>query len=365
MNAYGPGFAALSQAERNEIVARDAADYRRRSTAPKLKTAAAFCAEYVPLSYAVEPIIRSRSIYTLTARTCRQNRAHDRRRAGDPERRKGHLGFEVEKGRVGYLAFENADDVRMRLMIASFLHNVDLGDLGDRLVVLDVRQKPEDVIARLSADGGGPFSLILADTLAAWFDGKDINDNVAAGEFVRRARPLTNLPGNPSVLIAAHPTKGAGEDQLVPYGGGAILNEVDGNLTLWRNPETGGVTLHWQGKLRGLEFKPRPFRFEIVGSPDILDAKGRQVQLPVLRPTSEADVEARQAVEANLDVALLRVVKCTPEGKQADWAAAIGRDKSNVNRRLQTLKADKLVEVTLGRWTLTPKGEKAVSGGEK
>ncbi len=107
-------------------------------------------------------------------------------------------------------------------MIASFLHNVDLGALGDQLVVIDVRQKPEDVIARLSTDGGGPFSLILADTLASWFDGRDINDNVAAGEFVRRARPLTNLPGNPSVLIAAHPTKGAGEDQLVPYGGGAI-----------------------------------------------------------------------------------------------------------------------------------------------
>jgi hypothetical protein len=125
------------------------------------------------------------------------------------------------------------------------------------------------------------------------------------------------------------------------------------------------VTLHWQGKLRGLEFKPRPFRFEIVGSPDIVDAKGRQVQLPVLRPTSEADVEARQSVEADLDIALLRTVKANPEGKQAEWAAAIGRDKSGVNRRLTKLKGEKLVDAVLGKWTVTPKGEKALSGGEK
>jgi hypothetical protein len=276
------------------------------------------------------------------------------------------LGVDVEQGRVAYCAFENPDDVRMRLMIAAYLLNVSLADRTDRLVVLDVRMKPEDVLAKLaSASEGGSFSLILADTLAAWFDGKDINDNVQAGDFIRRVRPLTALPGNPSVLVAAHPTKGAGEDQLVPYGGGAILNEVDGNLSLWRKPDTGNVHLHWQGKLRGLEFKPQPFRFEIAGSPDILDAKGRQVQLPVIRPIAEADDDARQQTEADLSTALLRAMKDSPEAKQADWAAAIGRDKANVNRRLNKLKGEKLVADVLGKWTLTPKGEKALCGGEK
>jgi hypothetical protein len=36
---------------------------------------------------------------------------------------------------------------------------------------------------------------------------------------------------------------------VVPYGSGAILNEIDGNLTLWKKRETGVVSLHWQGKL--------------------------------------------------------------------------------------------------------------------
>ena len=55
---------------------------------------------------------------------------------------------------------------------------------------MEAEQKPEDVIARLATTTkhGDPFSLILVDTLAAWFDGNDINDNVQAGEFVRRIR---------------------------------------------------------------------------------------------------------------------------------------------------------------------------------
>lgn len=344
--------------------------FKSRLYMPKdgLKTAAQFCAEYVPLSYAVEPIIRSRSLYTLTAKTGAGKTAlMVAAGLAVPTGRSDILGSEVERGRVAYLAFENPDDVRMRLMIAAHLLNIDLSVLADRLVVLDVRTKPEDVLAKLaSASQGGLFSLVMADTLAAWFDGKDINDNVQAGDFIRRVRPLTALPGNPSVLVAAHPTKGAGEDQLVPYGGGAILNEVDGNLTLWRKPDTGSVHLHWQGKLRGLEFAPRPFRFEIVGSPDILDSKGRQVQLPVIRPCAEAEDEQRQAAEVNLDAALLRAMKDNPSGSQADWATAIGiKNKSGVNRRLQSLKSEKLADVVLGRWFITAKGEKALKPGAK
>jgi hypothetical protein len=333
----------------------------------KLKTAAAFCAEYVPLSYAIEPIVRSRSLYTLTAKTGAGKTALMVATAlAVSTGSRDILSADVERGRVAYLAFENPDDVRMRLMIAAYLLNVNLGDLAGRLLILDVRTKPEDVFAKLASISQiENFSLILADTLAAWFDGKDINDNVQAGDFIRRVRPLTALPGNPSVLVAAHPTKGAGEEQIVPYGGGAILNEVDGNLTLWRRPDTGNVHLHWQGKLRGLEFKPRPFRFEIVGSPDILDSKGRQVQLPVIRPCAAADEEEKQTTEINRNAALLRAMRDNPRGKQADWADAIGRDKSNVNRRLQTLKGEKLVDVTLGLWAVTPKGEKALKPAEK
>jgi hypothetical protein len=342
--------------------ARTAANGAQRRSPAKVKTVAEFCAEYSPLTYAIEPTVRSRSLYTLTARTGAGKTAFMVASAlAVATGRNDILGSDVEHGRVAYLAHENPDDVRMRLMIAAYLLNVSLTDIGARLVILDVREKPEEVCTRLRAlSHFERFSLILADTLAAWFDGRDINNNVQSGEFIRRVRPLTALQGNPTVVVAAHPTKGAGEEQLVPYGGGAILNEVDGNLTLWRKPETSSVHLHWQGKLRGLEFTPRPFRFEIVGSPDILDIKGREVQLPVIRPITQVDDEAREEVEVNVQIALLRAMITEPDHTQREWAATIGKSKTLVGQKLLKLKTEKLVEVTLNKWSVTERGRKAV-----
>lgn len=60
------------------------------------------------------------------------------------------LGREVVRGRVAYLACENPDDIRMRIMIAAYLLNIDIGEVDHRLVILDRREKPEDVHAELS-----------------------------------------------------------------------------------------------------------------------------------------------------------------------------------------------------------------------
>jgi hypothetical protein len=113
-----------------------------------------------------------------------------------------------------------------------------------------VKATPERVFSalkKLSRSGG--IALIIVDTLAAYFDGTDINDNVAAGNFMRRLRALTTILGHPAVVVPAHPIKGATQVSLSPYGGGAIVNEVDGNLTLWR--QGNACKLHWQTKLRG------------------------------------------------------------------------------------------------------------------
>jgi hypothetical protein len=228
---------------------------------------------------------------------------------------------------------------------------------------LDIRIKPEEVLAKIKTLAGAePFTLVIIDTFAAFFDGNDTNDATQGGEFMRRLRPLTKIGGLPTVLVAAHPIKNAPEDNLLPYGSGAILNEVDGNLTLWKQPATGFVCLHWQGKLRGRDFEPVPFRFEEASSPDLLDAKGRQFMLPTLRPISPEVAEQRDKAEANLDLALLRAIAADPDGTQAEWAKAIGRAKSSVNAKLQKLKQLKLVEESLsGKWRLTSKGSKEAS----
>jgi hypothetical protein len=203
-----------------------------------------------------------------------------------------------------------------------------------------------------------PFTLVIIDTFAAFFDGNDTSDATQGGEFMRRLRPLTKISGMPAVIVAAHPIKNAQEDNLLPYGSGAILNEVDGNLTLWKQPSTGFASLHWQCKLRGLDFEPVLFRFEDASSPDLLDAKGRQFLLPTMRPASAEAAAQRDKDEVNADLALLRAMIAEPDGTQAEWGKAINRAKSSVNAKLQKLKRLKLVEEGLGKWRVTTREQK-------
>jgi RecA-family ATPase len=185
----------------------------------KFKTLAEFCREYVPLAYAIEPLLRTSSLYALTAKT-----GHGKTAflvvaglaiaTGRPD----VLGLEVTRGRVAFLTFENPDDVRMRFRIAAYLLNIDLDEISDSIVVLDIRIKPEKVLAKIKtlADDD-PFTLVIIDTFAAFFDGNDTNDATQGGEFMRRIRPLTKIGGLPSVVVAAHPVKNASEDNLLPY----------------------------------------------------------------------------------------------------------------------------------------------------
>ena len=160
----------------------------------------------------------------------------------------------------------------------------------------------------------------------------------------------------PALVIAAHPTKNASDDQLVPYGGGAILNEVDGNLTLAKRGDTGNTVLHWQGKFRGLEFQPINFRFEITACPEVIDNKGRQVQLPVLRPCTAEDVESRVQTEHNVDARVLTALAVEPPPSIREIAAATGKSRTAIEGRLKRLAKEKLTEQVLGKWRLTPKG---------
>jgi hypothetical protein len=327
-------------------------------------TAAEFCRAYEPISYAIEPFVRSGSLYTVTAKTGSGKTGLLVSSALAVVTGNGEmiLGREVTKGRVAYIAAENPDDLRMRIMVAASLLNIDLDKAGSRFEILDKRMSPEELLVRLttlSADGHGPFTLIMVDTLAAFFDGDNINDPVQGGNFMRKLRPLTMLPGRPSVLVAAHPTKNASDDGLVPYGAGAILNEVDGNLTLRREGEI--TNLHWQGKLRGIEFAPALFKFEIAGCPAVKDIKGREVQLPVLTPCQEGEFEKKQTDEVNKDAAVLRAMIEMPGATWRDWATRSGVSKTALSRCLEKLRADKLVEKTLNKWSVTAKGRKAIT----
>jgi AAA domain len=323
-----------------------------------------FVRSYVPLSYAVEGVLPSGYLYGLTARrgdgkTAWLICATAATIKGDGEK---ILGFPVRQGRVVYVAKENPDDFKMKLAVNCYIHGVTWEMLDTFLLVLDGRtDSPEQICEalRIDAEANGGFSLALYDTFQAGFSaaaGQEFNDNAAVLGFIVRLRQLTEVIGKPAEIVAFHPTKNAGEEDLFPYGGGAIMNEIDGNLTLWK-----GETIRLsQNRVRGPEFEPRFYRIEKLSSPEIVDDKGRQILLPVMRPTTEQDVEERKTVTKNTKLNLLRAILAEPKGNQRDWAFKIGVSVSTVNGHLQALDKAGLVVKILDDYSITIKGKKHV-----
>jgi hypothetical protein len=326
----------------------------------KLKSVDEFTSEYKPLSYTIDGMLPSSSIYGVTgkrgsAKTAFLSAVSLAVVTGKRE----ILNLDVERGRVAYIILENPTDFRMKLAATLYVHSVDPKDLKRQFVILDMRLPHNEIIDQLTrdADKDGPLQLICYDTYQAGFAGAQFNDNADALKHTQDLRRLTELPGKPSTLAACHPVKNASRDNLEPYGGGATMNELDGNFTLWN--DNGRIELGWN-KVRGPEFDTRYFRIEKLGCPDILDNKGRTPLLPILRPMSDQTVEQGQKSDADTSIALLRAMLAEPGGTQADWAAAIGRSKGRVNAWLQKLKTMKLVAEGLGKWRVTQKGMKEI-----
>ena len=214
------------------------------------------------------------------------------------------------------------------------------------------------------------FSLIIGDTAASFFPGEDENDNVEAGQYARTLRMLTGGKGNPAVVVLSHPVKNARRDNMLPRGGGAFLNELDGNLALWSDVQGEVTSLHWQGKIRGPDFSPVGFRLRSVRT-GFFDKKNRHVMTIVAEPMSdEAAADLAKNTTAREDT-VLAALRDHPEwslgqiATDRGWLDNVGEpQKWIVQRAIVSLADDKLISQQRkgGRWIITEKGEKALDG---
>ncbi len=329
----------------------------------KIKSLAEFCAEYAPVEYVIDGLIERGKVYTLTAPTSAgKTTLLSSLALAVAAKRDDVLGIEVEQGRVVYCSFENPDDFRVKLLAAMEGHNVSSDDASDNLDIIDAHVTPGAI--RKLARQAGECALVIVDTLQAAFQGDDSNSNDQVKKFVMSLRDLTRLPGLPAVMIAAHPVKNAGRDQLSPYGGGALLNEIDGNLTLWKERRSAIAELHWQGKLRGRTFEPKNFEIaEIVTK--LKDAKGKALRLPIARPKSSEAADAAVVAERRDalagDAALLVAIDRDTKSSLTDLAVAVGASKATIGRRVAGLVDRGFVKQSPDGKILTRKGRAAVA----
>ena len=327
-------------------------------------SSAEFVAGFVPPDYLIVGWLQRRFVYSLTAAT------------GDGKTAVALLisllisqglklgKLEVKRGPVLYFAGENPDDVRMRWMATTQQLALTPEDIDNVYFVPGVFKFTE-ISERIRQEmAAQELALVIVDTSAAYFETDDENNNMQALAHAKRLRELSRLPGGPTVLICCHPTKSA--ESLVPRGGGAFLNEVDGNLTCKRNDLA--VELHWHGKFRGPDFAPMFFQLKVVTHERLKDNDGNLIQTVVALSLSDEglrDISEHRRVDE--DQVLLSInedprLPSRDRARQLGWLMRSGDpNHTRVLRAERGLKEAKLITKDRDAWELTDRGKKEVA----
>jgi hypothetical protein len=362
---------ALERGEQDRELVPPLADDVKRSKANgktlgiKLLSKAAFLKGFVPPDYLVDGMLQRRFIYALTGQTGHLKTAIALllgRLVAAPA--KAYFGAHgVETGQVVYFVGENPDDIRIRVIGADALRddNPSLDQIFFIPGVFNIGELHDALMAEIGRIGG--VNLVIIDTSAAYFLGSEELSNTQMGNHARMLRRLTELPGGPCVLVLCHPIKHVSEPgQLMPRGGGAFLNEMDGNLTAWREDEI--VELH-HNKIRGPGFEPMNFRIEKITTPKLVDQKGRLIPTVQAVALNSDEAETQKQQTKGTEDQVLAKMLANPEASLREIARTLGWGPVHepagykVLRILQKLSRLKprLVELERERWVLTEAGK--------
>jgi hypothetical protein len=332
-----------------------------KSDKPLLVDAGEWLAVADRQEWVVDGVVQRGSLYSVTAATNHGKTAITLLLAICVATGRRFSGRHIVPGNVLILCGEDPNGFRPRLRATIEKLGLEREDIIGRVTVLPYALPLREHLDQIKQEAAtrGDLSLVLVDTSVAFFTGDSEDDNLQARAHAWDLRELTELPGKPAVLVNCHPTKGADRESLTPRGGGAFLNEIDTNLTVWAEGET--ATLHWQRKKRGPDFDPIPFEFMGVS----LQEGDYKVQTVVAWPiTDEREQQIRKARNQDED-RLLYAMLHYPNHHYAEWSGDCGWNseagapsKSKVFRVMNRLKEDGLVAKTRRGYGLTPKGQK-------
>jgi hypothetical protein len=155
---------------------------------------------------------------------------------------------------------------------------------------------------------------------------------------------------------------------MVPRGGGAFIAEVDGNLAVVK--KDGHLVLAPFHKFRGDMSWSEHYEIEVVRDhPKLRDARGRQMNSVFARPIGTGSIAVLEK-RADIDMqSVLNAVHTNPSATPTNLARSLGwtfgpKEQPNVNRAkriLNLLSKDKLVRQVMGKWRITPAGEKELN----
>jgi hypothetical protein len=313
--------------------------------------------DLVPPVYTIDSVLINGYLYTLTGKNNSGKTTLISAMAlsvsqGAPF---GHL--KTKKGRVLILSGENAYDTNLKFKYLIEEENHSLADIDIFEGSFDMKKNIESYLAE--QDPSRSIALVIVDSLQAYFGSGDFNNNSDQLAHTKALRRLSELPGNPAVVVLAHPTKSG--DALEPYGGGSAMNEIDTNLTL--KLENGIATLH-HTKTRQPDFAPIPFKLELVELQHFKNNFDKPTTttkfLPISDEQAESIYEDTEKIKAKILVHL--------EGGELTYRelallvfgdSDLDKFKSQIQRVVKDLRNKNLIE-SKGTPSLSRKGKEVV-----
>lgn len=324
-----------------------------------------FVGGYVAPAYLVDGVVQKNRLYALTANPYHGKTAVALRLMFCVAHGLLFGGHEAEKSRVLFLAGENPDDAKARVIAASDHFGLAVNE--NFAFIEGTFNLDETFQAVKAAAGNDGFGLVVIDSNTAFFQGEEENSNKQTLENAQAQRRYTELPGRPTVIALAHPPKNAQRGNLFPRGGSAYFAEIDGNLTLWSDDHK-TTTLHWLGKIRGPQFEP--FAFEMLGvtSENVKDAKGRLIPSVVALPVSEEKAAQMAVNKRDEQDTVLEILLSHKGCSIREWCRKVGWISETENKLPLTSKFQRILKkledhdlVQQGRddqYYLTDKGKK-------
>lgn len=271
-------------------------------------------------------------------------------------------GAECEAGSTLFIAGENPDNVKYQYAAAIAAIDKKAEQVPAYFLPGHFQMSAQEDELHQQAAQIQNLRLIIIDSLQSFFEGDSDNSNVEMIQAAQRFRRLAeNLPSKPAVIVIAHPAgKKADKSNLLPRGGSSFTNELDGNFTVWAEPD-GTQIMHWEGKHRGPPFEPLSLMMVDCKFDHITDHKGRPMPLKYTRQQLiiEQANAARRAEDRDREALL--ILDAEPRTAIRALAEAMRVSRSTAQRTIDNLKAEKLIRRRQKGWHLTDDGKAFLS----
>lgn len=325
-------------------------------TSFRIDSSADFLSDLQPLEYLIDGLLPRGVTYSLTGHAGHGKTTLALQFAISVARGDSFEMRETSKGSVLILAGENPYNVKWQYAAALAARDLSPQDVNVNFVQGRFSIKEWTEVLRSKMEAMPDLKLVIVDSLQAFFEGDNDNDNSQMVDMAHALRGLCDTSNRPALLIIAHPAgKTPSRDNLVPRGGGAFLNEIDGNLTVW-SQDASQQTLHHSQKFRGAGFDPIEWVMQIHEFNHLTDIHGTPLKLPVSRPETHTERTTRQVKSDDF----LRQYLSTVEQEQP-LSVREGAEQFRISRyRMETLiktaKEEKLIKRYAKTYVITEGG---------